>query len=147
MEDSPHFNAGHGATLNEAGFHELDASIMDGATLSAGAVTLVRHVRNPIMAARAVLERSEAVFLGGEAADLFARDQGIATRAELFHHGAAREGTRDDEGAPGGGRAGHGERSREARDGRRRRTRSVGTPGGRDFDRRLHQQARRQNRR
>lgn len=84
MEDSPHFNAGHGAALNEAGFHELDASIMDGATLSAGAVTLVRHIRNPIRAARAVLERSEAVFLGGEAADVFARAQGMATVEQSY---------------------------------------------------------------
>jgi L-asparaginase / beta-aspartyl-peptidase len=77
MEDSPHFNAGHGAALNSSGFHELDASIMDGATLAAGAVTLARHIRNPIRAARAVMESGEVVFLGGEAADAFARDQGL----------------------------------------------------------------------
>lgn len=46
MEDSPHFNTGHGAALNTAGEYELDASIMDGATLKAGAVTLVRRIRN-----------------------------------------------------------------------------------------------------
>jgi beta-aspartyl-peptidase (threonine type) len=77
MEDSPQFNAGHGATLNAAGRHELDAAIMDGATLAAGAVTLARHIRNPVRAARALMEKSEVVFLGGEAADAFARDQGL----------------------------------------------------------------------
>jgi len=77
MEDSPHFNAGHGATLNEQGFHELDASIMDGASLAAGAVTLARHIRNPIRAARAVMESDEVVFIGAEAADAFARDHGL----------------------------------------------------------------------
>ena len=59
MEDSPHFNAGYGAALNEAGEHELDASIMDGASLAAGAVCAVRRIRNPVTAARAVLERAE----------------------------------------------------------------------------------------
>jgi L-asparaginase / beta-aspartyl-peptidase len=77
MEDSPYFNAGHGAALNTAGFHELDASIMDGATFAAGAVTLARHIRNPVRAARAVMETGEVVFLGGEAADAFARDRGL----------------------------------------------------------------------
>jgi len=47
MEDSPHFNAGHGAALNEKGIHELDASIMDGATLAAGAISAARSIRNP----------------------------------------------------------------------------------------------------
>jgi L-asparaginase / beta-aspartyl-peptidase len=84
MEDSPHFNAGHGATLNSAGFHELDASIMDGATLAAGAVALTRHIRNPILAARAVMEKSDAVFLGGEAADAFAREQGLAMVEQAY---------------------------------------------------------------
>lgn len=78
MEDSPHFNAGHGAALNAAGFHELDASIMDGQTLAAGAVTLVRGIRNPIRAARAVMDTGEVVLLGGEAADAFARAKGMA---------------------------------------------------------------------
>src|SRR5262245_46660217 len=48
MENSPHFNAGHGAALTELGDHELDASIMDGRTLEAGAVCAVRRIRNPI---------------------------------------------------------------------------------------------------
>ena len=78
MEDSPHFNAGHGAALTEDGAHELDASIMDGATLAAGAVCAVRTVRNPIRAARAVMERSDWVLIVGDAADRFARREGLA---------------------------------------------------------------------
>lgn len=78
MEDSPHFNAGHGAALNTDGDHELDASIMDGRDLSAGGVTLVRRIRNPIRAARKVMEAGEAVLLGGAAADSFAADAGLA---------------------------------------------------------------------
>ena len=78
LEDSAHFNAGHGAALNVAGEHELDASIMDGATLAAGAVTLVRRIRNPVRAARALLERGDTVMLGGPAADAFAASAGLA---------------------------------------------------------------------
>lgn len=77
MEDSPHFNAGYGAALNAAGEHELDASIMDGATLEAGAVTLVRRIRNPVKAARRVMENGEAVLMGGSAADDFAAVEGL----------------------------------------------------------------------
>ena len=78
MEDSPHFNAGHGAALTEAAEHELDASIMDGASLAAGAVCTVRRVRNPVTAARAVLDCGRAVLLSGAAADDFAAGQGLA---------------------------------------------------------------------
>lgn len=77
LEDSPHFNAGHGAALNESGEHELDASIMDGATLAAGAVCTVRRTRNPVKAARAVLDSGTAVLLSGTAADAFAQLQGL----------------------------------------------------------------------
>ncbi|SCX18575.1 Isoaspartyl peptidase precursor [Agrobacterium sp. DSM 25558] len=77
MEDSPHFNAGYGAALNAAGEHELDASIMDGATLEAGAVTLVRRIRNPVKAARRVMEKGDAVLMGGSAADDFAEAEGL----------------------------------------------------------------------
>jgi L-asparaginase / beta-aspartyl-peptidase len=78
LEDSPHFNAGHGAALNTDGEHELDASIMDGASLAAGAVIGVRRVRNPVHAARAVLETGHVVTLAGPAADSFADAQGLA---------------------------------------------------------------------
>lgn len=77
LEDSAHFNAGHGAALNEAAEHELDASIMDGSTLAAGAVCTVRRTRNPVKAARAVLDSGAAVLLSGTAADAFAQLQGL----------------------------------------------------------------------
>ena len=77
MEDSPHFNAGHGAALTEAAEHELDASIMDGATLAAGAVCMLRRVRNPVCAARAVFDSGRAVLLAGAAADAFAARAGL----------------------------------------------------------------------
>lgn len=77
MEDSPHFNAGYGAALNAAGYHELDASIMDGETLTGGAVAGSRHIRNPVRAARLVMERGEAVLLAGHAADDYAKNGGL----------------------------------------------------------------------
>ena len=77
MEDFKHFNAGHGAALNTAGVHELDASIMRGSDLAAGAVTLVRHIRNPIKAARALLDGNGPVMLGGPDADKFAEAAGL----------------------------------------------------------------------
>jgi L-asparaginase / beta-aspartyl-peptidase len=78
LENSPHFNAGFGAALNENGEHELDASIMDGATLEAGAVAAVRRIRNPVLAARAVMQSGKAVLLAGPAADDFAAQAGLA---------------------------------------------------------------------
>jgi beta-aspartyl-peptidase (threonine type) len=78
MEDSPEFNAGHGAALNSEGVHELDASIMRGSDLGAGAVTLVRRIRNPIRAARTLLDDGKEVLLGGSAADDFAAAAGLA---------------------------------------------------------------------
>ncbi|HET6604056.1 MAG TPA: isoaspartyl peptidase/L-asparaginase [Xanthomonadaceae bacterium] len=73
LEDSAHFNAAHGAVFNAEGVNELDASIMDGATLRAGAVAAVHRIRNPIRLARAVMEHSRHVMLIGEGAEAFAR--------------------------------------------------------------------------
>jgi beta-aspartyl-peptidase (threonine type) len=84
MEDSPHFNAGHGAALNENGLHELDASIMDGATLEAGAISASQAIRNPIKAARALMEDGRAVFLTGPAADRFAEAKGLDVRPQSY---------------------------------------------------------------
>lgn len=77
LEDSPHFNAGHGAALTADSTHELDASIMDGATRGAGAVSTVKRIRNPIKAARAVMEKSDCVLIAGDAADAFAARNGL----------------------------------------------------------------------
>ena len=78
MEDSPHFNAGHGAALTARAEHELDAAIMDGHSLAAGAVCMVSRVRNPISAARAVLDGGTAVLLAGDATDEFAASVGLS---------------------------------------------------------------------
>jgi isoaspartyl peptidase/L-asparaginase-like protein (Ntn-hydrolase superfamily) len=78
LEDSPLFNAGRGATFNAAGEHELDASVMDGASGKAGAVAGARRIRNPVLAARAVMERTAHVMLAGAAADRYAGDAGLA---------------------------------------------------------------------
>jgi len=77
LEDNPLFNAGCGAVLTRDGLAELDASIMDGGTLAAGAVTGIRHIRNPIALARRVMEHSPHVMLVGEGAEDFARSQGV----------------------------------------------------------------------
>jgi beta-aspartyl-peptidase (threonine type) len=77
LEDSPLFNAGRGAVFTADGTNELDAAIMDGAGLRTGAVAGVRRVRNPVRAARAVMEHSPHVFLYGDGAEAFARTQSI----------------------------------------------------------------------
>ncbi len=77
LEDNPLFNAGKGAILNADGQAELDASIMNGADLSAGAVASVRTIKNPIKAARLVMERSGYVLIVADGAEKFARDQGL----------------------------------------------------------------------
>jgi len=72
LEDSPRFNAGRGAVFNAEGKHELDASLMQGFDRSAGAVAGVTTIRNPILLARAVMERSPHVMLAGAGAEAFA---------------------------------------------------------------------------
>ncbi len=77
LEDSPLFNAGKGAVFTNEGANELDASIMDGATLKAGAVAGVRHIKNPINLAYTVMTQSEHVMLAGEGAERFAVEKGF----------------------------------------------------------------------
>src|SRR5438552_11116360 len=73
LEDDPHFNAGKGSVFTSAGTNEMDAAIMDGRTRNAGAVAGVEHVRNPIVLARAIMEKSKHVFLIGSGAEEFAK--------------------------------------------------------------------------
>ncbi|RZA27978.1 MAG: isoaspartyl peptidase/L-asparaginase [Lysobacteraceae bacterium] len=77
LEDDPHFNAGRGAVFTHDGKNELDSSLMDGATLKAGAVAGVHTVKNPILLAHAVMEKSEHVMMVGQGAEAFAREQGV----------------------------------------------------------------------
>jgi isoaspartyl peptidase/L-asparaginase-like protein (Ntn-hydrolase superfamily) len=84
LEDDPEFNAGRGAALTEYGRVELDASMMDGSTRAAGAVAAVRGVRNPIRAARAVLDEGRHVLLVGPPATEFAATAGLAFEAETW---------------------------------------------------------------
>lgn len=78
LEDDPLFNAGRGSVLNADGAVFCDASIMDGRGLEAGAVAGVRGVKNPVLLARAVMERSPHVMLIGDGAERFAREHGLA---------------------------------------------------------------------
>jgi beta-aspartyl-peptidase (threonine type) len=77
MEDNPLFNAGRGAVFTSEGKNELDASIMTGQDLKAGAVAGVTDIRHPISAARAVMEKSEHVMMAGHGASVFARQVGL----------------------------------------------------------------------
>lgn len=77
LEDSPLFNSGKGAVFNHEGYNELDASIMDGKTLNAGAVAGVTNVKNPINLAYEVMENSKHVLLSGSGAQIFAKERGI----------------------------------------------------------------------
>ena len=76
MENSPLFNAGKGAVFTNEGKNELDASIMEGNNINAGAVAGVSNIKNPINAAREVMYKSEHVFLSGKGASEFAKQQG-----------------------------------------------------------------------
>jgi beta-aspartyl-peptidase (threonine type) len=90
MEDDPLFNAGRGSVYNAAGKHELDASIMEGAGLHAGAVAAVSRIRNPVLAARAVMEHSRHVLLVGRSAEVFAKEHGVALTSSVYFHTAER---------------------------------------------------------
>ncbi|MGB6354181.1 MAG: isoaspartyl peptidase/L-asparaginase [Steroidobacteraceae bacterium] len=86
LEDNPLFNAGRGAVFTLDGGNELDASIMDGSTLLAGAVCGVTHIRNPIELARTVMEHSEYVMLSGAGAEEFALSRGFTLVPRSYFH-------------------------------------------------------------
>src|SRR5438477_6566867 len=77
LEDDPHFNAGKGSVFTSAGTNEMDAAIMDGKTLAAGAVASLKHIKNPISLVRLVMEKSGHVMMDGDGAETFARENGI----------------------------------------------------------------------
>ncbi len=84
LEDNPLFNAGRGAVFTNDGFNELDASIMNGKDLTAGAVAGVRNIKNPISLSRAVMEKSEHVLLAGKGAEAFAKSIGAAFADDAY---------------------------------------------------------------
>lgn len=86
LEDSPLFNAGRGAVFTNAGTNELDAAIMDGRTGNAGAIAGVTNIRNPILLARMVMERSPHVMLARDGAEAFAVEQGMDTVPASYFH-------------------------------------------------------------
>jgi beta-aspartyl-peptidase (threonine type) len=77
FEDDPHFNAGKGSVFTSAGTNEMDAAIMDGKTLAAGAVASLEHIKNPISLARLVMEKSGHVMMDCQGAEAFAKENGI----------------------------------------------------------------------
>lgn len=90
LEDCPLFNAGKGSVFTHEGRNEMDAAVMDGATGQAGAVAGVLSVRNPVLAAQAVMQRSGHVLLIGQGADAFAQSQGLAMEGPEYFHMAHR---------------------------------------------------------
>jgi len=86
LEDNPLFNAGRGSVFTYDGRNELDAAIMDGRTLRAGAVSGLAHIKNPIDLARAVMEHSEYVMLSGAGAEEFALTRGVALVPQSYFH-------------------------------------------------------------
>ena len=86
LEDNPLFNAGRGSVFTRDGRNELDAAIMDGHTLRAGAVSGLTHIKNPIDLARTVMEHSEYVMLSGAGAEEFALSRGVALVPQSYFH-------------------------------------------------------------
>ena len=84
LEDDPHFNAGRGSVFTSAGTNEMDAAMMDGKTLKAGAVASLKHVKNPIGLARLVMEKSPHVMLDCAGAEAFAKENGIELVDEKY---------------------------------------------------------------
>lgn len=103
LEDNPLFNAGKGSVFNNEGKHEMEASIMCGERLKAGSAILLRTIKNPIKLARAIMEKSTHVMLGGEGAEKFAVKHNIQTESEDYFFDENRynqyQKTRDKEGA------------------------------------------------
>jgi beta-aspartyl-peptidase (threonine type) len=77
LEDDPHFNAGKGSVFTSAGTNEMDAAIMEGKMLSAGAVASLKHIKNPVSLARLVMEKSGHVMMDSDGAEAFAKENGI----------------------------------------------------------------------
>lgn len=94
LEDAPEFNAGRGAVFNSQGRHELDASIMEGRTLSCGAVAGVTTVKNPISLARLVSQKTKHVMLAGEGAEAFATSMGVERVPNSYFSTEARQSRR-----------------------------------------------------
>jgi beta-aspartyl-peptidase (threonine type) len=90
LEECPLFNAGKGAVFAANGSHELDASIMDGANLAAGAIAGAKKIRNPVLVARALMAQGEYVMLCGEGAEEFACQQGFELVESAYFHTDAR---------------------------------------------------------
>lgn len=84
LEDAPMFNAGRGSVFTNQGKHEMDAAIMNGATLDCGAVAGVQHIKNPVALARCVMERSEHILLLNDGAEAFAKLHDIAFEDEAY---------------------------------------------------------------
>lgn len=86
LEDCPLFNAGRGAVFNREGVNELDAAIMDGRDLSAGAVAAVRYVKNPISLCRRIMEDGEHVLMAGRGAEAYARNSELELMDDAYFH-------------------------------------------------------------
>ncbi len=86
LEDFPLFNAGKGAVFNNIGGHEMDAAIMSGKGLEAGAVCGVSHVKNPVALARAIMDDSEHVLLCGQGAEQFAKLRGLVFEDDAYFY-------------------------------------------------------------
>jgi len=100
LEDNPLFNAGKGSVTNALGAYELDASIMDGKTLQAGAVAGVSRIRHPISAARAVMEKTRHVLIAGTGAEALAEKWGLEMVDPSFFHGYAPPKSQPDDPTP-----------------------------------------------
>lgn len=90
LENCPLFNAGRGSVFNHNGKHEMDAAIMDGATLAAGAVSAVSNVKNPVVLARTIMDRSEHVMLFGAGAEEFALAAGLDFEPDEYFYNEMR---------------------------------------------------------